>query len=425
MTDKKILTTIIKRLDRVIALLDNCYDTGEMSESTSRRLVEMLHTSISEIYALGREEEEIDNVDDDEISLTVVDASTDVVSAIEQDGIIQDSIQDTVELPTSTIDEQIKEIIQESSINDEQPVIETIVSEEIEEIEEKTELEAEKEEEIIPQINLTDDTLIELESPISVDYFPSEDINNQTIIDAQPPVQIEEEPKVETIVEQPTAPVIDNEPSVAVLEEEEKLMREKAQLNDLRNQLEMERKRLEQELLSWQKERLKREEEMKAAEQLLTALEAETQKRKSIIKENQSAAQPIQQYSEPVKVKVTTTVAEPKKSQPITNSKATLGEKLQEKKQFLYDSLSNDDLITQGFTPIADLTKSIGINDKFQFIKELFGGDSDRYTDTIRTLNNFDNVEEAFNYIETIYNWDKNNDAVKRIVLLVRRRYMQ
>ena len=50
--------------------------------------------------------------------------------------------------------------------------------------------------------------------------------------------------------------------------------------------------------------------------------------------------------------------------------------------------------------PITDLAKAIGINDKFLFIKELFGGDSDLYNQTIKHLNHFTDLNEAIIYLQ-------------------------
>jgi len=46
-------------------------------------------------------------------------------------------------------------------------------------------------------------------------------------------------------------------------------------------------------------------------------------------------------------------------------------------------------------SPISDLNKSIGINDRILYINELFAGDGDEYADTMDTLNRKPNFEEA------------------------------
>ncbi|MDR1054619.1 MAG: hypothetical protein LBL90_02065 [Prevotellaceae bacterium] len=390
MADKKILTGIIRRLDRVISLLDNCIDMGEMNESTRRRLIEMLHTSISEIYSAGKQDESTN--DKPAPVAEIVTPKKQVVAKTYE----REPEQAVVEEETVVIEQAIvKEANKEPS-----EVVEKLekdahdfVNKQVQEIELGDQLE--------------DDMLIELESPTSLDYLKTEEENEPELV-------------VEVIAEQEKTQI-----------EEEKLAKEKAQLAELRNQLEEERKRMEEELLSWQKERLKRETEMKAAEQLLVALEAETQKRKAAAREAAIVSPPpvvalVEPVVPPVEPKKAVVISPPVDNTINSNSSntKTISDKLSEKRQSIQDTSSLDDLRRLGITPIADLTKAIGINDKFQFIKELFGGDSDKYTDTIRILNNFDSLTEALSHIDTYFNWDKNNDTVKRIILLVRRRYM-
>ena len=401
MAEKKILTTIIKRLDRVIALLDSSYDIGEMNENTRRRIIEMLHTSISDVYSFGKQGEELTNV---------------------ESPIFTEEKHDTV-IEESTIEKiQVKEDIVATETHDEiQPNIAIAEEEEEEDIAAEPTLE----ESIsidITEVNIEDnpktveeqiDDLIELETISSADYN----------IDEQPLIEQIKEDDVK-ITEQELTSVIQD---TTITYEEEKIAKEKAQLAELRNQLEEERKRLEEELVSWQKERLKREEEMKAAEQLLSALETETQKRKAAINETIVTPTPIITPPAPMSNQVVVDVpVEPKKTIADINSNntTTIADKLSKQRQSMQDQSSSDDLKRQGITPISDLTKAIGINDKFQFIKELFGGDSDRYTDSIRMLNNFNNLSDAYSHIDANFNWDKNNEVVKRIILLVRRRYM-
>lgn len=78
--------------------------------------------------------------------------------------------------------------------------------------------------------------------------------------------------------------------------------------------------------------------------------------------------------------------------------------------------------------PIADLVKSIGINDKFLFIKELFKNNGEEYNETIQLLNNFSSLMQAFDYLDVMkqkYNWDESSDASLKIYDLIRRKYQQ
>ena len=78
-------------------------------------------------------------------------------------------------------------------------------------------------------------------------------------------------------------------------------------------------------------------------------------------------------------------------------------------------------------TPIKDLRKAIGINDRFVFISELFRGDEAMYERSIKTINSFNIFPEAQYWInrELIVKlgWDIDVETVKHFYQLVRRRF--
>jgi hypothetical protein len=73
---------------------------------------------------------------------------------------------------------------------------------------------------------------------------------------------------------------------------------------------------------------------------------------------------------------------------------------------------------------IEDLTKEIGVHDRFMFIKELFNGDIKSYEETIRKVNQFDDIAEALIYIQENFNWNENNKAANKFTELVRRKLL-
>lgn len=78
------------------------------------------------------------------------------------------------------------------------------------------------------------------------------------------------------------------------------------------------------------------------------------------------------------------------------------------------------------YRPISDLTKSLGINEKYLFSNELFNGNSSEMAETLNTLNNFSSFDEAqkkLNDLSEKYSWDKKNNFYKEFELLVKRRF--
>ncbi len=77
--------------------------------------------------------------------------------------------------------------------------------------------------------------------------------------------------------------------------------------------------------------------------------------------------------------------------------------------------------------PVSDLKKSIGINEKFAFINELFDGDLESYNTAIDQLNTCGNyndaVETLSNALAPKYNWSDDGDCFLQLKNLVERRF--
>ena len=77
--------------------------------------------------------------------------------------------------------------------------------------------------------------------------------------------------------------------------------------------------------------------------------------------------------------------------------------------------------------PIKDLRSAIGINDKFQFIQELFAGDEKSFEVGIKTINAFKIFPEAQFYIKRELreknNWNEESNVVKQFDQLIKRRF--
>ena len=78
-------------------------------------------------------------------------------------------------------------------------------------------------------------------------------------------------------------------------------------------------------------------------------------------------------------------------------------------------------------TPIRDLRKAIGINDRFVFINELFRGDEPMYERSIKTINSFNIYAEAEYWmnreLKIKIGWDDTRETVKHFYQLVKRRF--
>ena len=80
-----------------------------------------------------------------------------------------------------------------------------------------------------------------------------------------------------------------------------------------------------------------------------------------------------------------------------------------------------------GQQPISDLTKEIGINEKYLITENLFSGDNQACSNAIKELNEFQNMDQASDFFKNSlskkYNWNPKSNQVKRLINLVERRY--
>lgn len=78
-------------------------------------------------------------------------------------------------------------------------------------------------------------------------------------------------------------------------------------------------------------------------------------------------------------------------------------------------------------TPVKDLRKAIGINDRFLFINDLFRGDESVYERSIKTINSFNIYAEAEYWInrelKVKLGWPNENPSVDHFYQLVKRRF--
>lgn len=76
--------------------------------------------------------------------------------------------------------------------------------------------------------------------------------------------------------------------------------------------------------------------------------------------------------------------------------------------------------------PVKDLKSVIGINDKFLFVNELFGGSMEKYNKSIENLNDLKTLNGAMIYLNELkieLQWNSSNEAYRKLSELVRRKF--
>jgi hypothetical protein len=156
-----------------------------------------------------------------------------------------------------------------------------------------------------------------------------------------------------------------------------------------------------------------------AAKQAKVKTEKVKAEKPAIVEAEEPARQVTVQKEKTVEKSENTTVEEP----------ATIADKFKGEKKFINERLGDNgnkqDLSSKlQSKPIRDIGTSLGLNDRFKLINELFNGDKDSYQQTINILDNATNFNEAFNYISTSYDWDMEDDSVQMLLDLVRRKFI-
>ena len=70
-----------------------------------------------------------------------------------------------------------------------------------------------------------------------------------------------------------------------------------------------------------------------------------------------------------------------------------------------------------------DLKKELGIGDRFRFQRELFGGNGEKLSTALTTLNDMATMDDAINYISTVLRLDLDNPISKDFVDFVKKRF--
>ncbi len=96
----------------------------------------------------------------------------------------------------------------------------------------------------------------------------------------------------------------------------------------------------------------------------------------------------------------------------------TLGEKMMGEDRSLAAKLQQN--------PVQDLKAAIGINDKFLFVNELFGGSMEKYNKSIENLNDLKTLNGAMIYLNELkieLQWNSSNEAYQKLKDLVSHKF--
>ena len=88
----------------------------------------------------------------------------------------------------------------------------------------------------------------------------------------------------------------------------------------------------------------------------------------------------------------------------------------------LCDRQKGDLASAVAFGEHPSLRQMIGLNDKYLIVRDLFGGDTERYDAAISCLDSFDNIEDAVLYLNDNYECGPDSEAVKLLVGLLSRK---
>lgn len=75
---------------------------------------------------------------------------------------------------------------------------------------------------------------------------------------------------------------------------------------------------------------------------------------------------------------------------------------------------------------LETLIGSFGLNERLQFINELFDGSSEAFSDAIKTIDTQSDEQSALRKVSklaTQFNWDQDSETVEEFVLKIKRRY--
>lgn len=105
---------------------------------------------------------------------------------------------------------------------------------------------------------------------------------------------------------------------------------------------------------------------------------------------------------------------------------AVLGEVINHDVQTLADTITpprNMASELRRSEPVTDLRQTIGLNDRFLLIRDLFGGDAAACDRALDRLNRFEDLDDCMIFIAEHYAWNPNSDGAKLMMDLLERKF--
>ncbi|WP_088653217.1 hypothetical protein [Geofilum rhodophaeum] len=120
-------------------------------------------------------------------------------------------------------------------------------------------------------------------------------------------------------------------------------------------------------------------------------------------------------------------VAPPSSPETPGAEKKVLGELLGKDRTSFNEKLGNGQSKAgkKVLSPVRDLRKALGINDRFFYQRELFNGSADLMYQTLDQLNQMDNLSSAKSFISANFSWQSDQEAVHAFMDLLERRFHQ
>lgn len=109
------------------------------------------------------------------------------------------------------------------------------------------------------------------------------------------------------------------------------------------------------------------------------------------------------------------------------NGHSVLGETIGADRKSLNDTIVSqhptDDLTKTG-TPVNDIRKAMGINDRFYFQRELFDNNNTLFNNTLDQINAMSSYNQAYIFLKGNFNWDESLKETEEFLRAVRRRFL-